>query len=1135
MSAGNSSRDSNKNNSKKKVLLPVGGGNCEYADSGDHVDGLGRYNSTESLSNENESPDDEILTVRMRHPPHNGAQGHKNVTENGQQNRPESRSHLFEPIPMSVGRDNGRPGSPKARSLRANNCTRPPAVMQPRMGAGDAATADFVMRPGGKTAVFRPTLNAIHYNAEEQHYQLELLEQHLGRQFEDQWAQEMEQQWDRQMYEMETSSDPLLQPQSLQSVAPTQQPERCYHVKSASPASCKQTQKSLSSRLRSKERPKPPNTAPATTTQSTLEGLVSSSMSPAARLAESKMAPTRTLQARKKPVVAVVRPTTSSVHRGRTITASSTGVAARKPLNRTQGVATGSPQISSYKRCSLTKEEQPQTKARQTILTNPSNRKQSLRSEQSQDNQEQKPPSILTAPVSVHINIMTDNKSTKVKVSSSRLRPNLKGVKAKVDSHLCSSYLNEDRKEKPQGKITQKTIRKPVELKTKPRTSTCAKAVAIHPIDAARKDLELMMRRIEQSTDLPPPARRHKSAAPMRLLPSSDHTRSRQRHSSATPRTVNLDPALTTALGMNLRTHSATSTPRAIRTSKKLTPAQQPLSGNQRKSARKQLSHPPPAPAVTPTLSARISKQLQETLTDPYEHMPIYDVRTRQIITLAEAHEGNEVREGRGRRRKTCRGTIAMEQQQLAKPRPAMEKLMEVPLAYNPETLAPAQRQALIDLLTRAEQRDRSIIDILTSSANPSTDTMRMMLQTLPMALSPGESPYSEQFWAGHRYLKERQQLHQKLEPDDMRYKEVKILHGQNGKIFLSKTLEDELKDEQMVLEFMEDELQHQREQLLKQKLEQLKQHPTPPKPGPNQGLVEQAMRERAEMEIQKQQVREWREQRRHDDLEQRTLECQENALLQEQEVDEQQGSEIQEQKQRAAQKQEERKTREQEERKNREVEEWKAQKQEKRELEEREAHELEKCKVRELEKHDHFTRTNTGRERSVAHSFRKDENSKITTEIKYRIQTKHAINHFNKDNVVQNHDEQGVESKTEDDDEELTPRADPICKDLSQHPEKRQNQPNDYHRLDYYPVGDTAVANTFKVQLEKVQQSRDKFQTQCQQSLFYNNANCPMPWQLFSNVASNLSDELVEDVDCEFNRSIANYVQHFLERESRM
>lgn len=114
--------------------------------------------------------------------------------------------------------------------------------------------------------------------------------------------------------------------------------------------------------------------------------------------------------------------------------------------------------------------------------------------------------------------------------------------------------------------------------------------------------------------------------------------------------------------------------------------------------------------------------------------------------------------------------------------------------------------------------------------------------------MTPGNSPYCERFWEGHRYLKERQRLHQQLQPDDLRYKEVKILRSPNGKFFLSKTLEEELKDEKHVLDFIDSELQ-------RGDIPEMM-------PEPNE-RQRQALDERAELDRQKQQVSEWRAQQR--------------------------------------------------------------------------------------------------------------------------------------------------------------------------------------------------------------------------------------------------------------------------------
>ncbi|XP_062138529.1 uncharacterized protein LOC133847471 [Drosophila sulfurigaster albostrigata] len=199
-----------------------------------------------------------------------------------------------------------------------------------------------------------------------------------------------------------------------------------------------------------------------------------------------------------------------------------------------------------------------------------------------------------------------------------------------------------------------------------------------------------------------------------------------------------------------------------------------------------------------------------------------------------------------------------------------------VPLAHNPQLLLPAQRRALLELLSHTEQpHDQHIIQMLTTTGHgdgdvdvdvagdPSRDAMRLTLQMLPLALKPGDSPYCKRFWAGHRYLKERQKLHQQLGPNDMRYKEVKILRSSNGKFFLSQTLEEELKDEKQVLDFIDSQLYQSQQKALTPEQRERQQ---------------QALDERAELDRQKQQVSEWR--RRHQQHELKRAKIEANKLL---------------------------------------------------------------------------------------------------------------------------------------------------------------------------------------------------------------------------------------------------------------
>ncbi|KAH8303910.1 hypothetical protein KR044_003967 [Drosophila immigrans] len=146
-----------------------------------------------------------------------------------------------------------------------------------------------------------------------------------------------------------------------------------------------------------------------------------------------------------------------------------------------------------------------------------------------------------------------------------------------------------------------------------------------------------------------------------------------------------------------------------------------------------------------------------------------------------------------------------------------------------------------------------------------------------PLALRPGDSPYCKRFWAGHRYLEERQKLHQQLQPGDMRYKEVKILRSPTGKFFLSKTLEDELKDEKQVLDFIDSQLQRRKQQAL-----------TPEQ----RARQRQALDERAELDRQKQQVSEWRQRHRIHELKLAKIEAtkrQQLAAIPEEQPEEQQ------------------------------------------------------------------------------------------------------------------------------------------------------------------------------------------------------------------------------------------------------
>ncbi|XP_034671339.1 uncharacterized protein LOC117903426 [Drosophila subobscura] len=171
-----------------------------------------------------------------------------------------------------------------------------------------------------------------------------------------------------------------------------------------------------------------------------------------------------------------------------------------------------------------------------------------------------------------------------------------------------------------------------------------------------------------------------------------------------------------------------------------------------------------------------------------------------------------------------------------------------VPLACNPQLLPPARREALLELLSRAEQHDNGIVELLRPpTGNSSRNNRLTMLQMLPLSLD--ESPYGKQM--SQKYL--CQPGGAGLRTDDERFKEAKILRSPTGQVLLSRTLEEELKDEQMVLNFMEEKLKWRQEASAgAQQLNERQQ---------------QAMRERAELEQHKQLVIECRERRRQADL----------------------------------------------------------------------------------------------------------------------------------------------------------------------------------------------------------------------------------------------------------------------------
>ncbi|XP_020805075.1 serine/arginine repetitive matrix protein 1 isoform X1 [Drosophila serrata] len=92
--------------------------------------------------------------------------------------------------------------------------------------------------------------------------------------------------------------------------------------------------------------------------------------------------------------------------------------------------------------------------------------------------------------------------------------------------------------------------------------------------------------------------------------------------------------------------------------------------------------------------------------------------------------------------------------------------LAAVPLAHNPQSLVPAKREALLELLQQREQHDRGIVDMVRNSNDgdqSARDTSQMMFQVLPLSLN--ESPYNgrdgKASVTGSGSVKESQELYQ--------------------------------------------------------------------------------------------------------------------------------------------------------------------------------------------------------------------------------------------------------------------------------------------------------------------------------------------------------------------------------------
>lgn len=300
-----------------------------------------------------------------------------------------------------------------------------------------------------------------------------------------------------------------------------------------------------------------------------------------------------------------------------------------------------------------------------------------------------------------------------------------------------------------------------------------------------------------------------------------------------------------------------------------------------------------------------------------------------------------------------------------------------VPLTCNPQHLPPAKREALLKLLQRADQHDKGIVDIVRGvTGDAPRDTILMMLQMLPLSLK--DSPYAEKFWEGHRYLKERQEQHQKIRSEEPRFKDVKLPHSPEGQNFYSNNLEGELKDEKLVLELMDSEMTRRH------------QHPVvssamePVGENPLNERQQQAMRERAELEEHKQQVTQCRERRRQREFRKQMIEL-----------------------------------------------------------------------IKEQTDNGDATDANLG------------------------IQA---------DDVKQ---------------------------------ERQQIQHKD-------PLSAVVPSDPW----EQLCRERDRFQAHCKRSCFYNHSRSSAPWKLYAKVAANLSSQLMESIDVDFNRSVASYIKDFVEGE---
>ncbi|EDX02518.2 uncharacterized protein LOC6525575 [Drosophila yakuba] len=274
----------------------------------------------------------------------------------------------------------------------------------------------------------------------------------------------------------------------------------------------------------------------------------------------------------------------------------------------------------------------------------------------------------------------------------SQMRPCLRSVRAKVDSHLCPHLATNPRSAPKQQQRDQPSCQRPCQ-------STKGKSLA-----EAHQQLELMLSRIERITDYQPPP------------PPPPVAQFRRK-------------------GAGVKVAKGVS---------------------------RQMAQPPPVPAGTPMLSARRNNN-----------------NGGGGAELAEDRDRNGDGEG-------DRHDIA------------------IPLVQNPQQLPPAKRDALLQLLQRSEQHDKGIVDMVGATGDASRDTMLMLLQMIPLSLT--DSPYKEKLLKGNRQLKERQNQQRNLRPGDQCFKEMKVLRGADGQVFYARTLEKELKGENKVHTYMKTE-----------------------------------------------------------------------------------------------------------------------------------------------------------------------------------------------------------------------------------------------------------------------------------------------------------------------------------------